>query len=79
GVFERAPFRVGSIPRDDEILEAARKKIVEIAKSFGSDEVGEIKLLDFYSFTIVKGGMKRGLIADVTMQIEPGIIWRKKC
>ncbi|MCS7130530.1 MAG: hydantoinase/oxoprolinase family protein [Archaeoglobaceae archaeon] len=73
GVPERCPFRTGSIPRDEEFLEAARKKVLEIAKSFGEGEIGEIKLLDFNSFTVVKGGMKRGVIADLTLQLEPGI------
>lgn len=78
GAFEKSPFRVGSIPRDDEIIEVVRKKIVEMAKNLGADEVGEVKVIDFYSFTIVKGGMKRGVIADVTMQIEPGVKeWKK--
>jgi N-methylhydantoinase A/oxoprolinase/acetone carboxylase beta subunit len=80
GVFEKVPFRVGSIPKDEEIIEAARSKMIEIAKKMGAEEeIEDIKILDFYSFTIVKGGMKRGLIADVTMQIEPGIKpWKKK-
>ncbi|MEM2086295.1 MAG: hydantoinase/oxoprolinase family protein [Archaeoglobaceae archaeon] len=73
GVPERCPFRTGSIPRDEEFIETARKKVLEIAKSFGEQEVGDIKLLDFNSFTVVKGGMKRGVIADLTLQIEPGI------
>uniref|UniRef100_A0A7J2TLJ0 Hydantoinase/oxoprolinase family protein n=1 Tax=Archaeoglobus fulgidus TaxID=2234 RepID=A0A7J2TLJ0_ARCFL len=79
GCFERAPFRIGSLPKDDEIIEAARKKMIEIAKSLGAEEeIEDIKVLDFYSFTIVKGGIKRGLIADVTMQIEPGVRrWKK--
>lgn len=79
GVFEKSPFRVGSIPKNDEIIEVVRKKIVEIAKSHGTNEdIGDVRIIDFYSFTIVKGGMKRGVIADVTMQIEPGVReWKK--
>lgn len=78
GVFEKSPFRIGSIPKDEEIIEVVRKKIVEIAKSFGAEDVGEVKLIDFYSFTVVRGDMKRGVIADVTMQIEPGVIeWKR--
>ncbi|MCS7143666.1 MAG: hydantoinase/oxoprolinase family protein [Archaeoglobaceae archaeon] len=77
GIFEKSPFGVGSIPREEEIIDAARKKMIEIAKAIGG-EIEEIKVLDFYSFTIVKKGMKRGLIADVTMQIEPGVrLWKK--
>ncbi|MEM1670988.1 MAG: hydantoinase/oxoprolinase family protein [Archaeoglobaceae archaeon] len=73
GVPEKCPFRTGSIPKDDDLIETARKKVLEIAKSLGEEDVGEIKLLDFNSFTVVKGGMKRGVIADLTLQIEPGI------
>ncbi|MFN3384728.1 MAG: hydantoinase/oxoprolinase family protein, partial [Archaeoglobaceae archaeon] len=78
GVFEKSPFRVGSIPGSEEIIEVVKKKIVEVAKSFGADDVGEVKVIDFHSFTIVKGDMKRGVIADVTVQIEPGVKeWKK--
>lgn len=73
GVFEKSPFRVGSIPKDEEIIEVVRKKIMEIARNLGAEEVGDVKVIDFYSFTIVKGNMKRGMIADVTIQIEPGV------
>ncbi|MEM4566553.1 MAG: hydantoinase/oxoprolinase family protein, partial [Archaeoglobaceae archaeon] len=70
---EKSPFRVGSIPKDEEIIEVVRKKIMEIARNLGAEEVGDVKVIDFYSFTIVKGNMKRGMIADVTIQIEPGV------
>lgn len=73
GVIEKCPFRTGSIPRDEELIEAAKRKVIEIAKSFGEKEVGDVKVLDFNSYTVVKGGMKRGVIADLTLQIEPGI------
>ncbi|MCS7144572.1 MAG: hydantoinase/oxoprolinase family protein [Archaeoglobaceae archaeon] len=73
GVPEKCPFRTGSIPKDDDLIETAKKKVLEIAKSFGEKDIGEIKVLDFNSFTVVKGGMKRGVIADLTLQIEPGI------
>lgn len=78
GVFEKSPFKVGSAPKSEEIIEVVRKKILDIARSFGNEEIGDIRILDFYSFTIVKGGMKRGVIADVTLQIEPGVReWKK--
>ncbi|MDK2877050.1 MAG: hypothetical protein PWQ22_1460 [Archaeoglobaceae archaeon] len=73
GVIEKCPFRTGSIPKDEELIDMAKRKVLEIAKSLGDEEVGEIKVIDFSSFTIVKGGMKRGVIADLTLQIEPGI------
>ncbi len=73
GTLEKCPFRTGSIPKDEDLIEAAKRKVVEIAKNFGEEDVGEIKVLDFSSFTVVKGGMKRGVIADITLQIEPGI------
>ncbi|MEG9195219.1 MAG: hydantoinase/oxoprolinase family protein [Candidatus Methanoglobus sp.] len=73
GVPERCPFRIGSIPKDEDLIDAAKKKVLEIAKSLGEEDLGDIKVLDFNSFTVVKGGMKRGVIADLTLQIEPGI------
>lgn len=73
GVPEKCPFRTGSIPKDEDLIETARKKVLEIAKLSGEKDIGEIKVINFNSFTIVKGGMKRGVIADLTLQIEPGI------
>ncbi len=75
GVVEDCPFKVGSIPSDDEIIEAAKEKIKEIARKFGAEEedVGEIKTIYYSSFVVVRGGIKRGVIADTVVQIEPGI------
>lgn len=77
GSVEGCPFKTGSLPKDEEILEVVTNKIVDIALKFGAeeDEVDRtnIRPLYFYSFTVVRGGIKRGVIADVIMQIEPGI------
>lgn len=75
GEVEDCPFRTGSLPDDEQILDVVTEKIVEIARKFGAsdEEVGDVKPIYFNSFTVVRGGMKRGIIADVIVQIEPGI------
>ncbi len=63
------------MPDDEQILEVAREKVIEVAKKFGAseEELGKVRTVYFNSFTVVRGGMKRGVIADVIVQIEPGI------
>ncbi len=75
GIIEKCPFRIGSIPSEDEIFAAAVEKLKEMAKSFGAEdaELGEPKLVYFSSFTVVRGGIRRGVIADVIVQLEPGV------
>lgn len=75
GNVEDCPFKAGSLPDDEQILEVVRNKVFEIARSFGAsdEELGKVKTVYFNSFTVVRGGMKRGIIADVIVQIEPGI------
>jgi N-methylhydantoinase A/oxoprolinase/acetone carboxylase beta subunit len=75
GQVEECPFKVGGLPSDEQILEVVTEKIVEIARKFGAteDELGRVRKVYFHSFTVVRGGMKRGIIADVVVQIEPGI------
>ena len=61
-------------PDDEEFVELAKEKLISIARELG-EEVGEddINVLYFSSYTIVRGGVRRGKIADVIVQIEPGI------
>lgn len=75
GHTESCPFKPGSLPDDEQILEVAKEKVVEVAKKFGAseEELGKVRTVYFNSFTVVRGGMKRGVIADVIVQIEPGI------
>lgn len=77
GSVEECPFKTGSLPEDEEILEVATNKIVDMAIKFGAEESevdrDKVRPIYFHSFTVVRGGMKRGVIADVIMQIEPGI------
>ncbi len=75
GKLERCPFRIGKIPEKEEILDVTISKLYEIARSIGADEseFGNPKILYFNSYTIVRGNMRRGLIADVVAQLEPGI------
>ena len=75
GNVEDCPFKTGSLPDDEQILEVVREKIFEVARNFGAgdEELGKVRTVYFNSFTVVRGGMKRGIIADVIVQIEPGI------
>ena len=75
GIVEECPFRKGSIPDDSEIIEAAKEKIRKFARELGASEedIGRIKVIYYSSFVVVRGGIKRGVISDVVVQIEPGI------
>jgi N-methylhydantoinase A/oxoprolinase/acetone carboxylase beta subunit len=75
GVVEKSPFGVGSLPSDDELIDLAVKKVKETARNFGAleEDIGEVRVIYFNSFTVVRGGIKRGVIADVIVQIEPGV------
>ncbi len=62
-------------PDDEEFVRIAIEKVREEAKRFGAsdEDVEEVRVLYFNCFTVVRGGVKRGKIADVIVQIEPGI------
>ncbi len=63
--------------RDDDefFVEFAKQRVRKIALEFGAPEedVEDVKLVYFNSFDVVRGGVTRGRIADVVVQIEPGI------
>ncbi len=65
----------GKFPEDEEFVELAKERVRSEAKRFGASEedVEDVRVLYFNSFTVVRGGVKRGKIADVIVQIEPGI------
>ena len=60
---------------DEEIVEMCIEKVRDIAMSYGADEedVKEVDLVYFNSYSVVKGGIVRGKIADVIVQIKPGL------
>jgi N-methylhydantoinase A/oxoprolinase/acetone carboxylase beta subunit len=62
-------------PKDDEFIDMAIKKVRREARKFGAsyEDVEDVKVLYFNCYTVVRGGVKRGKIADVIVQIEPGI------
>ena len=62
-------------PEDEEFVELAKERVRSEAMKFGASEedVKDVRVLYFNSFTVVRGGVKRGKIADVVVQIEPGI------
>jgi len=62
-------------PDDEELIEVAKERVREEARKFGASEgdVRDVRVLYFNSFTVVRGGVRRGKIADVVVQIEPGI------
>jgi len=53
----------------------AIKRVKDIALSYGApkDEVKDVRVIYFNAYTVVRGGIKRGKIADVIVQIQPGI------
>ena len=75
GVVEKSPFSQGSLPDDSEFIVEAVNKAREIALSYGAleEEVEDVRVIYFNAYTVVRGGIKRGKIADVIVQIEPGI------
>ncbi len=62
-------------PEDEEFVEMAKERVRWEAKKYGArdEDVEDVRVLYFNSFTVVRGGVKRGKIADVVVQIEPGI------
>ena len=60
---------------DEEILAMAEEKLRTMALQYGADEedVRDIRVIYYNSFDVVRGGIIRGKIADVVVQIEPGI------
>ncbi len=63
--------------RDDDeyFVELAKERVREIALSHGAceEDVEDVRVVYFNSFDVVRGGVTRGRIADVVVQIEPGI------
>ncbi len=61
-------------PDDEDFINMAVDRIISIAKSFGeSVDEKDVKVLYFKSYSVVRGGVRRGKIADVIVQIEPKI------
>lgn len=62
-------------PDDEEFVQIAVERVRSEAKMFGAsdEDVENVRVLYFNCFTVVRGGVKRGKIADVIVQIEPGI------
>ena len=75
GIIDKTPFEKCSLPEDSDFIEAAINKVREIALSYGAskEEVEDVKVVYFNAYTVVRGGVKRGKIADVIVQVTPGI------
>ena len=67
--------KVSGHPDDEEIINSAINKAKELAANFGANEedLDDVDILYFSSFPIVRGGIMRGKIADVIVQIKPGL------
>ncbi|MBO8183823.1 MAG: hydantoinase/oxoprolinase family protein [Archaeoglobus sp.] len=70
GVVEESPFGIGSLPSDEEMVEEAKRKVLELAGGYAEEDVA---IIYFNSYTVVRGGIKRGKIADIIVQIKPGV------
>ncbi|MDK2781621.1 MAG: hypothetical protein PWR13_649 [Archaeoglobi archaeon] len=73
GVIENSPFPEGSSPSEDEIIEEAKRKLIQIVRNEGFEAEEEFELIHFNSYPVVRGGWRRGIIADVIIQLKPGI------
>jgi|Deesub1362A_J573_1020465.scaffolds.fasta_scaffold00236_19 N-methylhydantoinase A/oxoprolinase/acetone carboxylase beta subunit len=73
GEVEDSKFKQGSLPSDEEFIEAAKDKVLEVARTYGHKDEESVKVIYFNSYTVVRGGLKKGKIADIVVQIEPGI------
>lgn len=60
---------------DNEFISLTADKAREIAERYGANsrDVEDVDVIYFNSFSVVRGGMMRGKIADVIIQIKPGI------
>ncbi len=63
--------------RDDDeyFVEVAKERVRDVALAHGASErdVEDVEVVYFNSYNVVRGGVARGRIADVVVQIEPGI------
>ncbi len=78
GELEKCEFaqcKPGNIPSDEELIDLAMEKARKLAMSYGAspEDVEDVRLVYFNSYTVVRDGLKRGKIADVVVQIEPGV------
>jgi|Deesub1362A_J573_1020465.scaffolds.fasta_scaffold01830_6 N-methylhydantoinase A/oxoprolinase/acetone carboxylase beta subunit len=73
GVIESSPFSRGSSPSEEELFEEARKKLFEIVKSYGFEPEGEPEIVYFNSYPVLRGGWRQGIIADLIIQLKPGL------
>ncbi len=60
---------------DEEFISLTVERAREIAEKYGANsrDVEKIDVVYFHSFSVVRGGIKRGKIADVIVQIKPGV------
>ena len=60
---------------DDYLIELAKDRVTEMAISHGAmeEDVKDVRVVYFNSYNAVRGGVVIGRIADVVVQIEPGI------
>ncbi len=60
---------------DDDLIAACRETLREMALGAGADpkDLKEISLVYFNSYDVVRGGYRSERIADIVMQVEPGI------
>jgi len=73
GIVEPSPFPEGSSPSEEELLEAAKNKLFEIIRSEGFEPEGDVEVVRFNSYPVVRGGWNRGVIADIVLQLKPGV------
>ncbi len=76
GEVDREMFeKVSGYPDDEELINMAINKAKELALKYGANEedLEDIEIIYLNSFPIVRGGIRRGKIADIIVQIKPGL------
>ena len=59
-----------SLREDEEFINLAIERVKREAERCGAGDVNDVKVLYFNSFTIVRGGVRKGKIVDVVVQIS---------
>ncbi len=74
-VFNGVIEEYGDRDDDDYLIELAKERVIDMALSQGAmeEDVKDVKLVYFNSYNVIRGGVEKGRIADIVVQIEPGI------
>lgn len=74
-MFNGERQEIDTMGDDEAILEKCREEVRRRALAAGADprDVGDIDVLHFHSYDVIRGSYRNARIADVVVQIAPGI------